>query len=484
MTTRVRFAPSPTGYLHIGGARTALFNWLYARQTNGTFLLRIEDTDLERSSEEMVAGILEGLSWLGLGWDEGPYFQSRRLDRYRDVCRRLLDENQAYRCFCTPDELHVRKQAAQDAGAAWQYDKACRNLSDSEIQSRLQSGRSFALRFKVPSQQRVCFQDRVFGTIEVQSDHVEDFVILRSDGMPTYHLCVVADDVEMKISDVIRGADHLPNTSKHILLYQALKEPMPRYVHLPLILGPDKKRLSKRHGATSTLEYRRQGFLADALVNYLALLGWSPGEDREIFSRRQLIELFDLDRINKSNAVFDFQKLEWMNGQYITAMRAEDLEPEVKSVLEQQELWDPAWTAERRAWFLQVIDLLKSRVRKLTDFSVFGKAFFSDQFGYEPEAVSKYWSMKEPSNSLPQVLQELKESYQPLESFDLETTEKVLREMAERHRMKAGALIGAVRVALTGRSVAPGLFEVMITLGKERTLDRLDRAVRFLKTAL
>lgn len=475
---RVRFAPSPTGYLHIGGARTALFNWLFARQKKGTFILRIEDTDVARSSTEMVEGILEGLRWLGLGWDEGPYCQSQRLDFYRNACRRLLEEGKAYRCFCPPELLERKKQEAQKAGRAWQYDGTCRKLPADELETRLREGLSFALRFKVPEGEPVSFDDRVYGRVEVNSENIEDFVILRSDGMPTYHLCVVTDDCDMKISDVVRGADHLSNTPKHVLLYHALRKPVPRYAHLPLILGPDKKRLSKRHDATSVTEYKRMGFVPAATRNYLALLGWSAGRDQEIFSSEELIEFFDLDRIHKSNAVFDLQKLEWMNGQYISRLRAEELESEVRPLLQQEGLWDPAWENVKRSGFLHTLDLLKSRARRLTDFAHLGRAFFSDDFSYEPEAVHKYLSPT--GDALTQALAALREAYANLTPFSLETTETTLREICRRYGLKSGDFIGAVRVALTGKAVAPRLFEVILTLGKEKTLRRLERALAFL----
>ncbi|MGH9339916.1 MAG: glutamate--tRNA ligase [Acidobacteriota bacterium] len=433
MTTRVRFAPSPTGYLHIGGARTALFNWLYARRHQGTFILRIEDTDVKRSSREMVEGILDGLKWLGLEWNEGPFYQSQRLDLYRSVCEQLRRDGHAYH-----------------------------------------SGDPAALRFRVPENQRVSFHDRAFGPIEVASENIEDFVLLRSDGMPTYHLSVVADDIDMKISHVIRGADHLSNTSKHVLLYQALQQPVPEYVHLPLILGPDKKRLSKRHGATSVLEYRKQGFLPVALRNYLALLGWSPGGDEEIMSEERLIALFDLERINKANAVFDLQKLEWLNGQSISASPAEDLVEPVSSVLQDEGLWNPSLLETERASFLGALHLLKPRVRRLTDFAEW-KAFFTDDFEYEPETESKYLSDGQQNAELIQAIQELRRSYQELSPFNLATTEEQLRQIVARRDLKAGHLMGVVRLALTGKAAAPGLFEIVTTLGREKTIQRLER---------
>ncbi|MFQ5929352.1 MAG: glutamate--tRNA ligase [Acidobacteriota bacterium] len=479
----MRFAPSPTGYLHIGGARTALFNWLYARQTGGSFILRIEDTDVGRSSPEMVEGILKGLRWLGLNWDEGPYYQSQRLKLYQLVCQRLLETGNAYRCFCSPEVLERKKQQAPHEGRDWQYDRTCRDLSAAQIKERLKAGQAFALRFKVPEKRQVCFKDLVYGPIQVDAENIEDFVILRSDGTPTYHLCVVADDTEMKISHVVRGADHLPNTSKHVLLYQALREAAPSYVHLPLILGPDKKRLSKRHGATSILEYKKQGFIPAAVKNYLVRLGWSPAQDEEIFTEEDLIQLFDINRINKANAVFDPQKLEWMNGEYISLLTPEEIEPEVKSLLQRENLWDSAWDSEGRDRFLNIIGLLKSRVRKLTEFVDFGRPFFADEFEYEQTGVEKYLSLQDPAqaSSLSRAIEALSNAYQELGVFNLQTTENVLREVGAKHGIKSGIFIGAVRVALTGRAVAPGIFDVIVTLGKERTLQRLNRLLLFLQ---
>ena len=483
MSVRVRFAPSPTGYLHIGGARTALFNWLYARRAGGTLILRIEDTDADRSSGEMAEGILEGLRWLGLDWDEGPYFQSQRLDLYHSLCQRLLQDGHAYQCFCSPQLLADKKQQAPQDGRDWQYDGACRRLSESEREGRLQADRPFAVRFKVPRERRVSFQDLVYGKVEVESANIEDFVILRSDGGPTYHLSVVADDTEMRISHVLRGADHLSNTHKHVLLYEALGESLPVYAHLPLILGADKKRLSKRHGATSVLEYREQGFLPSALKSYLVRFGWSSGDDQEIFSEKELIELFDLERVNKTNAVFDHQKLEWMNGQHVSLLPAQQLATDVKAVLKSSGLWDPGWESGRKQQFLNTIDLLKPRVRIIPDFVVNGAAFFSDKFDYEATAQKKYLAPSDPAETaiLRDAVQALHQGYGDLSPFDLTTTERVLRGVGEKYGIKAGKLIGAVRVALTGQAVAPGIFDVIVTLGKEKTRERLSRLLAVLK---
>ncbi len=483
MSVRVRFAPSPTGHLHIGGARTALFNWLLARKEGGTFILRIEDTDVKRSSPEMVEDILEGLEWLGLHWDEEPYYQSQRFEIYRSIAGHLLETEGAYRCFCPPALLESKKQEARAEGQEWRYDRSCRELSEEEIQAHLKAEEPFAVRFKVPQKQKVHFEDLVYGAIEVETGNIEDFVLLRSDDTPTYHLCVVTDDTQMKISHVVRGADHLPNTSKHVLLYQALNEPVPFYVHLPLILGPDKKRLSKRHGATSVLEYRRQGFLPAALKNYLVRLGWSPSDDQEIFTEEELIQGFDIGRINKANALFDPQKLEWMNGQYVSTATPEELAPGVGSLLKEEKLWDEAWENEGRDHFLSILELLKSRAKKLPDFIDMGQPFFSDKFEYEPKAIQKNLSFQDPAEAanLLAALEELSEAFRNLGIFSLENTEKILRQVSEQHSLKAGKFMGAIRVALTGKTASPGIFDVMVTLGKDKTLERLGRIPSLLK---
>ncbi len=483
MSVRVRFAPSPTGHLHIGGARTALFNWLLARKEGGTFILRIEDTDVKRSSPEMVEDILKGLEWLGLHWDEEPYYQSQRFEIYRSIAGHLLETEAAYCCFCSPELLGSKKQKARDEGLEWRYDRSCRELSEEVIQKHLKAEDPFAVRFKVPHKQKVHFEDLVYGSIEVETENIEDFVLLRSDDTPTYHLCVVTDDTQMNISHVVRGADHLPNTSKHVWLYQALDEPVPFYVHLPLILGPDKKRLSKRHGATSVLEYRRQGFLPAALRNYLVRLGWSPSDDQEIFTEEELIQGFDIQRINKSNALFDPQKLEWMNGQYVSTATPEELAPEVESLLKEEKLWDEAWEGEGRDQFLSILELLKSRAKQLTDFVDMGRPFFSDNFEYEPKAIRKNLSFEDPAEAanLVAALEELSEAFRNLEMFSLENTEKIVREVGEQHSLKAGKLMGAIRVALTGKTASPGIFDVIVTLGKDKTLERLGKVPSLLK---
>lgn len=470
MNIRVRFAPSPTGHLHIGGARTALFNWLFARQQSGTTILRVEDTDLQRSSEEMVQGILDGLTWLGLDWDEGPLFQSTRHERHVAVAERLLEDGKAYRDFTS-------------SGDSSEDHRRFRDLTPAEVRKELDRDTPFAVRFRVPDKGEIDFNDQVYGKVEVDLGTVEDFVILRSDGLPTYHLSVVVDDIDMEITHVIRGGDHLSNTSKHILLYEALSEQPPVYAHLPLILGQDKKRLSKRHGATSVLEYRSQGILPAALLNYLALLGWSSGTDREIFSVEELVDEFRLDRVNKANAVFDSHKIQWMNGQHISLMTAEQLEPFVREILQAEGLWNPAWEDTDRDWFLSTVALIKSRIYLLTDFASFGRAYFSDDFDYEPGARERYLEPVEAGSRqcLVEGLEELREAYSTLKPFDVDNTENALRKIADRKGLKTGAFIGAVRVATTGQAKAPGIFDVLITLGRDRTIARLDRVIDFLR---
>ena len=330
LTPRVRFAPSPTGYLHVGGARTALFNWLYARHFGGTLILRIEDTDFERSSEEMVEGILTGMRWLGLEWDEGPFYQSQRLDLYRATAEKLLASGHAYYCFCTKAELEQRRAEAAAAGRPPMYDRRCRLIERGVAEGRKAAGEACAVRFAVPDSGSTSFDDAVFGRVEFDNAEIEDFVLLRSDGIPTYHLSVVADDIDMRLTHIIRGADHISNTPKQVLQYRALGAVLPVFAHVPLILGADKTRLSKRHGATSVMAYKDMGIVPEAFRNFLALLGWTPGaehKDKEIFSSDDLIRLFSLEGISKSNAVFNNDKLAWFNQEYIRAYAAGDLLP-------------------------------------------------------------------------------------------------------------------------------------------------------------
>jgi glutamyl-tRNA synthetase len=466
---RVRFAPSPTGYLHVGGARTALFNWLFARHFGGAFILRIEDTDFERSSEEMVEGILEGMRWIGLDWDEGPFFQSQRLPLYQATAEKLVASGHAYYCFCTKEELEQRRTAATAAGRPPMYDRRCRALDPVESKKRrLDSQSPATVRFSVPDG-ATSWDDAVFGKVEFANAEIEDFVLLRSDGIPTYHLSVVADDIEMRLTHIIRGADHISNTPKQILQYRALQADLPIFAHVPLILGPDKTRLSKRHGATSVIAYKDMGIVPEAFRNFLALLGWSPGpahKDREIFSSDDLLELFTLDGISKSNAVFDNDKLAWFNTEYIRAYDSNKLLPLIQTEWKAAE-FGPTRTHEE---ILAAIDLLKPRARNLKDFAGLFRAYFSDDFEYDPAAVTKF--LADPS--LPARLHELATHYAAAPEFTETSAEQILRAFAAGKNMKAGALINGSRVALTGQAVAPSLFAVMALLGKGRVVQRLN----------
>jgi glutamyl-tRNA synthetase len=478
---RVRFAPSPTGYLHIGGARTALFNWLFARRHGGVFVLRIEDTDAARSSPDMVEGILDGLRWLGLDWDEGPgsggpyapYFQSERMDRHRAMVDRLVADGRAYYCYCSPAELKAKRDAAERAGGAWRYDRTCCGLSQDEIEARERNHVPRAVRFRVP-EGTTRVEDLVHGPIEFDSANIEDFVVLRSDRQPTYQLSVVADDVEMAITHVVRGDDHISNTPKQILLYEAIRAPLPQFAHVPLILGPDKKRLSKRHGATSVMEYARQGYLPEAMVNFLSLLGWSPGTDQELFSRDELTSVFRLEGIGGGNAVFNPDKLEWFNQQHIARIASDELAVRLKPVFEAAGIWDPGYLDVRHAWFCAVLDLLKPRARRLGDFVTQGWFFFTDTAEYDSTAVEKHLR----AGGVVEHLIAVDAALAELPTFDAGSVEAAVRAVAEARGVKAGTLIHAIRVAMTGKAVSPGLFEVVWLLGRERVRARIAAAVQ------
>lgn len=479
---RVRFAPSPTGYLHIGGARTALFNWLLARRHGGVFVLRIEDTDAERSSSEMVDGILDGMRWLGLEWDEGPkvdgpyapYFQSERLESYRAMAEQLVAEGKAYRCYCTQDELLARRSVADAAGTAWRYDRACLALSSDTRADYEREQRPRAIRFLVPPGV-ARFEDQVHGPIEFDNANIEDFVILRSDGYPTYHLSVVADDVAMKITHVIRGDDHISNTPKHVLLYEALGAAVPQFAHVPLILGPDKKRLSKRHGATSVMEYARQGYLPEAMLNFLALLGWSPGAgDRELFTADELKDVFDLRGISGGNAVFNPEKLDWFNQQHMLRLSPIELARRVKPYLESAGFWQEDLLDDRHAWFFAVLELLKIRAKRLDEIPTLGRFFFSDDLEWDEAAVRKHLATDDAAGHLTAA----DDAMASVADFDSGSIETALRQVAETRGVKAGTIIHTVRVALTGKTVSPGLFEVASLLGRERVHARIDAALK------
>ena len=465
---RLRFAPSPTGFLHVGGARTALYNWLYARKQNGIFVLRIEDTDVQRSSQEMVDVILNSLKWLGLSWDEGPYFQSERFPMYRNAAMKLLENGQAYRCFCKPDEINARREAGMKAKGSWKYERLCLNLSSEEVEAKLKAGEPHAIRFKV-NPGRTAFQDLVHGEISLDNESVDDFVLLRSDGYPTYHLSVVVDDIDMNISQVIRGDDHISNTPKQIMLYNAFGKTPPQFGHLPLILGPDKKRLSKRHGSVAVEEYQSQGILPEALLNFLALLGWNPGDEREIMSKEELTQEFDLHRVNSSNAVFDLKKLNWMNGKYLSSVPLERMMEALPPYIE-----DKSWLDDPE--FLKRVDLMRTRALSLVDLAQILVPFYTENFPYDPAGLEKI--KKDPS--VPALIQDFIPVLSGIETWDKHAIEEQLRSFLEPRGVKGAVLIHPIRLALTGKTVGPSLFDVVELMGKEKTIARLKRFVQTL----
>ena len=468
---RVRIAPSPTGYLHVGTARTALYNWLFARHNNGKFILRIEDTDVERSSEEMVQVILDGLKWLGLDWDEGPYFQSVRLQTYREYAEKLVAEGKAYFCYCTPEELDERRQKAMAQGKSWKYDRRCLNLSAEERRQREAMGIKPAVRFLVP-EGKTTFYDLVHNELTKDHQDIEDFVVLRSNGLPTYNFAVVVDDHTMGITHVIRGDDHIPNTPKQILVYEALGWDVPKFAHLPLILAEDKSKLSKRHGAVAITEYRDEGYLPEAFVNFLALLGWSPGGDREIITQEEMIELFTLERVNKRGAVFDTKKLAWMNSEYIKMLDLEDLFNRVLPFFVREGLITEEQARKKKDWIIKILELVRERAVVLKDFVDLTYYFFRDDFEYEEKGIKKHFSKEGVAGRLTALIEIMDGGVEPT----AEGYEQAWRALAERLGIKAGLLIHPTRLALTGRTVGPSLFHLMELIPPEEIKNRLTRA--------
>jgi glutamyl-tRNA synthetase len=475
-TPRLRFAPSPTGYLHVGGARTALFNWLYARQTGGVFVLRIEDTDRERSSDEMSRAILEGMTWLGLDWDEGPVHQADGVSAHRDAAFRLLSEGKAYRDFLSLEELQRRRAEAESSGQSYRYVRAWSELPSEESERRAAAGEPFAIRFRVP-EGVAQWDDIVHGPTRFQNEDIEDFIILRTDGTPIYNLAVVCDDIDMRITHVLRGDDHLSNTPRQILLYQALGAPVPVFGHLPMILGPDGKRLSKRHGATAVGEYQEQGILPQALVNFLALLGWSPGDDREIMPREELIAAFSLERILKKSSVFDPEKLEWMNGQYLALTPAAEVFDIVAPELIEAGLATQEDLVDRHDWFLQLIELLKIRSRRIGDIVPQARVFLEPLPGYDADAVAKHWKDPEEIRSR---LDALAAALTEVEPWEPAAIEAALRATSETLGVGFGKLAQPLRIALTGGTASPGIDQVVVLLGRNEVGRRIGTAREYL----
>lgn len=463
MTVRVRFAPSPTGYLHVGGARTALFNWLYARHNGGTFILRIEDTDRTRSTEEFISAIVDGMRWLGLDWDEGPYRQTDRFEIYRMYVHRLLEDGRAYYCYCTPEELEARRQEAVRSGLSMSYDRRCRDRGDSP------GGVAPVVRFKMPIEGTTVVRDVIRGGVSYDNSTLDDLIILRSDGTPTYNFVVVVDDVEMKVTHVIRGDDHLNNTPKQIHIYRALGYEIPVFAHLPMILGSDKTRLSKRHGATSVQAYRDMGYLPEALLNYLVRLGWSFG-DQEIFTKEELIEKFSLESVGKAAAVFNPEKLLWLNAQYLKRLPDVELAERAQPFLASSGVL-AGGIAVQKDWLVRAIGTLKERVKTLADLAGALRIFIGE-VEYDENATRKFLTVQ----AVP-YLRDLRNGIADLDALDHDLVEGVFRSVIERHGVKMRDVAQPVRVALTGGTESPGIFDVIEIMGMEKVLDRIDCAI-------
>jgi glutamyl-tRNA synthetase len=461
----------------VGGARTALFNWLFAKHYGGQFLLRVEDTDRARSTEASTRAIFDGLEWLGLLWDEDVVYQGANLERHRADARRLLEVGAAYRCFCTPDEIDARRREAEERGDAFKYDRRCDRLPADEVARRVAAGIPHVVRFRVPDGE-TSWDDLVHGVITFPNKDVEDFVVLRSDATPIYNMAVVSDDIAMRITLVMRGDDHISNTPKQIMLYNALGATLPRFAHLPMIHGLDGKKLSKRHGATAVGDYRHQGILPQAMLNFLALLGWSPGNDIEVMTVPQMIELFSVDGLSKKAAIFDPKKLEWMNGQHLSLLPSESLAPIVSDALVEAGLVTRDEINVRRAWLIALIDLLKPRSRTVDDIVRQAAPYLAEHVSYDADAIAKQWKDRAATVEL---LLSVRDTLTSVNTWEPHQIEDGLRAEAERRSIGAGKMFQPLRVALTGLTVSAGIFDVLILLGRERSLERIDDAVNFLR---
>jgi len=461
---RVRFAPSPTGFLHIGGVRTALFNWLFARQQKGVFILRIEDTDQNRSTDESIQAIIEGMKWVGLDWDDGPYRQTERIDLYRSHAMKLLENGYAYWCACKAEELDARRKEAEAKGLSPKYDGRCRD------RGLINPAGDAALRFKAPQEGEIVVDDLIKGKIVFNNTVQDDLIILRSNGYPTYNFSVVVDDALMNITHVVRGDDHLTNTPRQVPIFQALGFPVPQFGHLPMILGSDKARLSKRHGATSIMAYKEMGYLPDAMVNYLVRLGWSHG-DQELFTRQELIENFSWKSVQTSPAVFNPEKLLWINSEYIKVSPPAQVAQALVPLLEVAGLKDEiqAISASRLA---QLVVLVKERAKTLVDMVDWVRPYFGQAVTFDEEAAKKFMTP-----AIAPILGKLITRFEALPVFSKQTGEEAFKQLVEEEGMKMGQLAQPVRVALTGRTASPGLFDVMEVLGRDRTLFRLRQGV-------
>ncbi|MCD2434990.1 glutamate--tRNA ligase [Acidaminococcus sp. NSJ-142] len=483
---RVRFAPSPTGYLHIGGARTALFNWLFAKSQGGKLILRIEDTDIERLKEDSVSQILTSLKWLGLSWDEGPevggdygpYYQSERLDIYRKICQELVDSGKAYYCFCSAEDLEKQREKQRALKQPFHYARTCRDIPPEEAKKRVEAGEKYSVRIKLPASGPITVHDMIHGDVTFDFNQFDDFVIMKTNGIPTYNFAVVVDDHMMHITHVLRAEEHLSNTPKQIVLYEALGYEVPQFGHMPMILAPDRSKLSKRHGATSVEEFRDKGYVHQAIINYLTLLGWAPGNDQEIFTLEDTVKAFDFSKMSKKAAVYDVKKLTWLNGQYLSSLPLREIADASVPFFKKAGLIDDNYLPAHQEYFDHLVDVVRVRVKTLEEVADASAYFFKDVESYDEKGAAKFFKPE-----AAELLQKCYDALAALEVFDLKTTEDAYNKLAEDLGLSLGKVIHPTRLALTGRTFSPGMFDVMVLLGKEKTLARLQQAIAYIKKA-
>ena len=481
---RVRFAPSPTGYLHIGGARTALFNYFFAKRYGGKFILRIEDTDRERLKEDSVSQIISSLKWLGIEWDEGPeiggefgpYFQSKRFDLYRREAQRLVDEGKAYYCFCTEEEIAKEREEQKALKIPYRYSGKCSTLSKEEVEENIKMGKPYVIRIRIPREGNTVVQDLIRGTVSFDNSQLDDYIIIKSNNMPTYNFACVVDDHFMKISHVIRAEEHLSNTPKQVLMYEALGYEIPKFAHISMILAPDRSKLSKRHGATSVEEFKEQGYLKEAIVNYLTLLGWAPGGDEEIFSVEDTVKKFSLDNVSKTAAIYDVNKLSWINGHYLRNLDLDYITREAVPFFIKKGLVSEDEVENKYDYIKRVVSAVREKVKLLSEVADASEYFFKDIDEYDPKGVEKRFK----KDNVIELLTKGKQALEKASDFSVEGVEKAYRDLIDELGIKGGDIIHPTRLALSGRTVGPGLFDIISILGKEECLRRMDKAIAFI----